>query len=460
MKRFIFLLLPLVAFTMDIYACSGKSGSVEKLVCLADSLKATLTTAQVTTLQSTYQYTSAQQWSNLPTTMVARLGIKLGSLTESQLAIVKVILREIAGSVSNEGYDEVIQLLLADDYLGANGGGASTYNAGNYYLYFNGSPTLNGLFEIKFGGHHLAIQQTYNNGVMVGATPHFEAIEPLSFTTNGKTYTPLGQEKAAFTAIMASLSATELASAKLSSTFSDILLGAKNNGSAKDWLFPATKLGLEVGTLSETKKALIIEAIKTYVLDADDTHSALILSQYIKEIDETYVAYSGTTSLETRNDYFRIDGPGVWIEISAQGGIVFSGIHYHSIWRDHKRDYGGSGSTGGVLTTEVGSDVSTAVVDLSLDEKPFRLRNAYPNPSIGDATFPYELNAAGHVTISMYGANSTIMETLVDDDMVAGRYELPLQKGQPQKVKGQYFILFTYTSNGKSSKEVRKFTVL
>jgi hypothetical protein len=38
----------------------------------------------------------------------------------------------------------------------------------------------------------------------------------------------------------------------------------------------------------------------------------------------------------------RIDGPGVWIEFVCQNGIVYQGqIHYHTVYRDHTRDYGG-----------------------------------------------------------------------------------------------------------------------
>jgi hypothetical protein len=71
------------------------------------------------------------------------------------------------------------------------------------------------------------------------------------------------------------------------------------------------------------------------------------------KLDETYIAFSGSTALATKNDYVRIDGPNVWIEFTVQGGIVMSGVHYHSIWRDHTRDYGGAGSASGLQTVQV-----------------------------------------------------------------------------------------------------------
>lgn len=357
-------------------ACPGTTGSVAKLVCLADSLKASLTSSQVSTLQLPYSYTNSQTWSNLPVTMQARIGIKLGTLSAAQLGIAKALVQELSGTIANEGYDEVEQLLLADAFLAVNGGGTA-YGSGQYYLCFNGTPTLTGLFSIKFGGHHLQIENTYNNGNMVGGTPHFKALEPLSFTSGGTTYTPMAQEKNALAAMFASLNTTELASARLTATFTDILMGAKNNGAYKDWIFPATKVGVKVGNLTAAQKNLVLDAIKTYVQDIDDAHATAILNQYTQELNDTYIAFSGNASLANQNDYARIDGPGVWIEFTVQGGIVMSGVHYHSIWRDHLRDYGGAGSSAGVQTSAVGISAPTAVV--SPDN--LSLLQAFPNPT-------------------------------------------------------------------------------
>ncbi|MBT33420.1 MAG: hypothetical protein CMO01_27475 [Thalassobius sp.] len=66
------------------------------------------------------------------------------------------------------------------------------------------------------------------------------------------------------------------------------------------------------------------------------------MTKYTNELDETYISYSGTTNLTTRNDYVRIDGPSVWIEYSCQNGVILSGTHPHSVWRDKLTDYGGN----------------------------------------------------------------------------------------------------------------------
>jgi uncharacterized protein (TIGR03437 family) len=90
---------------------------------------------------------------------------------------------------------------------------------------------------------------------------------------------------------------------------------------------------------------------------------------YQNELDSTYIAWTGngtsgnpSSFLNANTNYARIDGPSVWIEFACQSGVVFRNqIHYHTVWRDHLRDYGkdlslttpldNPSSTGGSLTS-------------------------------------------------------------------------------------------------------------
>jgi len=247
----------------------------------------------------------------------------------------KALLKEVSGTASNEGWDELQQLLNADEYLKANGGG-SDYGSANYYIAFLGTPATTGTFEIQYGGHHTAFANTYKDGVLTGATPSFRGVEPFTaFTWDGATNQPIVQEKDALSAMLTGLTTEELATAKLSGTYSDLVAGPQ-----KDATFPSTPSGIRCANLTADQKTLVLAAIKTYVNDianADD-----IITQYTNELDDTYIAYSGTTGVVTRNDYVRIDGPSVWIEYSCQNGVILSGTHPHSVWRDKTSDYGGN----------------------------------------------------------------------------------------------------------------------
>jgi len=356
---------------------AAATGSV---AALAQAFYKTLTAEQQPTVLLDYSLATAERWSNLPQGLLgggtggnmpsgmpsggpggdgsgkpggrpsggagggggssqSRVGLSLGDLDEDQLAAFTTVLKAATGSGAGTGYDEITQHLNADDYLGANGGG-DTYGRKNFYIALLGSPQDTGTWELQFGGHHLAVANTYTDGKLVGATPSFRGIEPNgSFTQDGTSNEPMKVKETAFKALLAGMSAAQLTKAKLSDTFTDLVLTP-----GKDWAFPTTKDGVKVSELSAAQQKLVLAAIASYVDDIADTDAKTILATYSDELSETYVAYAGTTALTEQNDYVRIDGPSVWIEFSMQHGIVLSGNHPHSVWRDRNTDYGGTKS--------------------------------------------------------------------------------------------------------------------
>jgi len=315
----------------------AKAKGIAKVVCLADNLKTMLNPEQLAALQLQYSKADAQKWSNLPATFptAKRIGLKFGNLTPEQLLAAKALLKEVSGTGTDEGFDEMQQLLNADDYLALKK--SNDYGSGNYYMAFLGTPSSTGMFEIQYGGHHVAFSNTYKDGILVGATPSFRGAEPFGkFEQNGRSNEPMVQEHAAFAAVLASLTPEQQQAARLDRTFRDVVLGPN-----KDGQFPATPSGIKCSSLSSAQKKLIIAAINTYTDDIDEKDAAAYLKKYTKELDNTYLSFTGTTDFVTRNDYVRLDGPSLWIEYVSQNGVVYQGIHPHSVWRDKTNDYGG-----------------------------------------------------------------------------------------------------------------------
>ena len=350
---------------------SAGSGDV---IALAQAFAATLSDEQKEALNQDYTFANAANWSNLPNalltrggggagggtaptaaptsrptmtgapgdgdgpdqTSTGRVGLQTSSLTDEQWSALQRLLAAATGSTEYEGFDEVIQHLEADDYLAANGGGEE-YGRTNYFIAFLGTPSATGTWELQFGGHHLAVANTYTDGVLAGATPSFRGIEP--FTTveqDGDTVQPEQQEVAAFSTLLTSLDETQLAAATLPTAFNDIVLGP-----GEDWAFPTTSEGVKGSDLTAEQKTLVLAAIETYVGDVDDASAATILAKYESELDDTYIAHVGTTAMDQIGDYIRIDGPSVWIELNMQGGVVLDGAHPHAVWRDKTSDYAG-----------------------------------------------------------------------------------------------------------------------
>lgn len=394
--------IPATGTTTD---CSSATTKVAQLVCLAEAFKATLTTDQIATVQLAYTKELAIRWSNLPCGSGCRNGLQFSTLTATQQAAALALVKAATGTTANEGYDEAMQIRLADNVLNAastsgvtsgtlttvdgittlptgtstttttpgsgtmtgpgsgtmtgpgsgtmtgpgsgtmtgpgsgtmtGGMGGGGYSSSIYFIAFLGVPSTTGTWQLQFGGHHLAINSTYENGSQVSATPMFEGVEPKTWSTNGTTYAPIDQEHSAMGDLLASLTSAQQTQAKLSTTFSDVLLGPNTDGK-----FPVAKQGIQVSSLTAAQQTLVLAAMKPWVLDTEDATAASLLSTYANELASTYIAFSGTGTLTTNTDYIRIDGPSVWIEFVCQSGVVFSSqIHYHTVWRDHSRDYG------------------------------------------------------------------------------------------------------------------------
>lgn len=409
------------------------TANTQDIITLANAFKATLSASQITTLQLNYTLSNAATWSNLPASMSPRLGIKMGTLTTTQRTAANTLIQAMTGTPVGEGYNELQGLWAADDYLSANGGGTN-YGNGNFYIAFFGTPNLTGTFEIQMTGHHRTVANTYVDGNLVGATPSFVATEPYaSFTSGGTTYQPMIEEKTALVNMLAGLTASQLTAAHLTTTFSDIILGPQ-----KDWIFPTTKIGLQVGTLTAAQKQLILNAIATYVNDVDDASAVSFMTQYTTDIDNTFIAYSGTATLNNQNDYVRIDGSGVWIEYSTQNGIILSPKHPHSVWRDHTKDYGG---TGAPLNTQGFSLIS-------------KITN-FPNPVQDNTTFNFTLKENAVVKIYLYDLKGRIIANPYKNTLSSGNNSITVDLSNLSS--GTY--IYNIESNGvksNASKLVKK----
>jgi hypothetical protein len=325
--------------------CSSKTG-IEKVVCLSNNFLASLSGSQAASAVNTLNLTNAKKWSNLPDGAVGRLGIKFGALSATQLAAAKELLAAVMGSSTDDGYNEFLQINAADDQIATvNTDTKVTYSSGEYVIGFLGTPSTTGKWMLQLGGHHYAANITYDNGAVVSVTPTHVGLEPLTYTVNGVTYAPLTKERTAMAEMLASCTTAELASAKTTATFNDCLMvpGTTSN------TFPATKLGVKVGSLSTAAQAKVLAAMKPWLDDINATSAAAFTTLYSNELANTYVVYSGSANgksgdsssfLTANTDYVRIDGPSVWIEFIVQTGVTFkTQIHYHTVYRDHNKDY-------------------------------------------------------------------------------------------------------------------------
>ncbi|WP_386679311.1 DUF3500 domain-containing protein [Loktanella sp. R86503] len=335
------ILMGAVQIPAEVESCADTDGHA-RLVCLADLLKSDVSDEVLDNLQLDYSVAEAKNWSNLPAgAFPARPGVFLGEFSVKQRGIAKAILMEAASLTDNEGYDEMEQTLNADDYIGSistdYGVGYASYNSKFAFL---GTPAETGTWQLYYGGHHLALTNTYTDGLLAGATPSFRGVEPFPrFEMNGRENMPLMQEREAFAALLRSLSDEQATAATLEGTYRDILAGPQ----AGDAIQQAQE-GLSVSELSADQQALLLAAVQTYVGDINDADAAIYMAKYMDELPDTVLGFSGTTEVKDEDDYVRIHGPSLWIEFSIQSNKSTgeSGNHPHSVWRDLDDDYGGN----------------------------------------------------------------------------------------------------------------------
>lgn len=316
--------------------CAGLAENA-LVLCLASAFEATLTSAQLATVQLTYTLAHAEQWSNLPG--VTRNGLAFSSLTSTQLA---AALQLAQAATSTQGYQRIQNIRGADNVLNSYAG--TPYGSGNYYIAFVGTPSASSPWLLQIGGHHLAFNHTFN-GTYASSTPYFIGTEPTIYNVAGTLNMPLETQRSAAYALTKSIYGNS--SALLSGTFDDVVEGVNSSTSIDTnypQSYPTTGRGLLYSSLTQAQQSQVKTMIEAWVNDTDSTTSAALLAFYESDasLAQTYVGYSGTGELASQGDYIRVDGPRVWIEFVVQEGVVFrSSYHFHSIWRDKTADYGG-----------------------------------------------------------------------------------------------------------------------
>ncbi|MFD3616286.1 DUF3500 domain-containing protein [Streptomyces sp. NPDC058676] len=342
---------------------TGAGGAnTAQVVAAANAFLATLSDEQKDTVL--YDFDDAAKktgWSNFPTPVVERNGLKLGDLTDEQEA---AALKVMEAALSKKGYEELVEIRKADDYLaslsdtgdtgatptavpsatptgtptggpgGGGGGGGANFGSEWYYISFFGTPNKTGEFTVQYGGHHAAYNITYA-GSNVTMSPTLTAVEPMEFNWEDLYYAPLEDKRTSTISAIQSLTADELAAAEIDGSFDDLYLGPGNDGP-----FPEQPEGVLVSSLTKKQQAKVAAMVKAWVDDLDEKAAARMLAKYVSEFDETYIGWSGGTTLDNDQTYVRLDGPSAWIEFSNQPGASTDEIHQHTIFRDETADYG------------------------------------------------------------------------------------------------------------------------
>ena len=334
-------------------AAAAPQGAVTaKVVAAANAFLATLSAAE--RAKGTFGFTSSQRtgWSNLPSGIFQRNGLRFGDMTPQQRAAALAL---VAAALSREGYEKVTNIMNGDEVLknagggrtggrpGAapppgpggraggrgGGGGGVRFGLDEYYIALLGAPSTTAPWMIQFGGHHLAINVTVvgPNSVL---TPSLPAAQPASYTLNGQTIRPLGDENDKGFALINALNAGQQKQAILNYHVSDLVLGPGADGKT---IQPE---GILASALDARQQALLLDVAHEWVGILNDEAAARKMEEIKANLPRTYFAWSGATK-NGGLAYYRIQGPTLVIEYAPQQGDL---DHIHTIYRDPTNDYG------------------------------------------------------------------------------------------------------------------------
>jgi hypothetical protein len=269
-----------------------------------------------------------KRWSNLPTAIFKRQGLRMGDLTEPQRDAALAVL---AAALSQPGYEKILQIVAADELL-KNSSGQTMFGRDEYYVSFLGQPSTIEPWMIQFGGHHLGLNITLA-GAQRTLTPSHTGAQPAIYELEGKTIRPLGRETDKAFALLSSLNEAQRKQAILDFQMRDLVLGPGRDGQT---IQPE---GIKGSGLTEKQRQMLLDLANEWTGIMHDAVAKTKMDEMRKSIAETWFAWSGPTERGSAA-YFRIQGPTVIIEYAPQrlGGDPTR--HIHTIYRDPTNDYG------------------------------------------------------------------------------------------------------------------------
>jgi uncharacterized protein DUF3500 len=269
-----------------------------------------------------------KRWSNLPSAIFKRQGLRIGDLTQPQR---EAALAVLAAALSPQGYQKILQIVQADELLKRSSGEAM-FGGEQYFISLLGQPSTTEPWMIQFGGHHLGLNITLVGQQRTLAPSHTGA-QPAIYELEGKTVRPLGRESDKAFALLSSLNESQRKQAILGFQMRDLVLGPGRDGQT---IQPE---GVKGSALTEKQREMLLDLANEWTGILHESVAKVKMDEMRNNIAETYFAWSGPTEKGSAA-YFRIQGPTVIIEYAPQrlGGEPTK--HIHTIYRDPTNDYG------------------------------------------------------------------------------------------------------------------------
>lgn len=311
-------------------------------------------------------------------------------LSDMRPAQQRLAMRLVATGLSEAGYVTVSTIMGLENILdrtegwSANWGRERGRDPGLYFLRIFGDPSADATWSWRFGGHHISLHHTVNEGEVVGSTPCFLGADPASAPLLGPhPLRPLAgaedlgrelvrslDEQQRAIAILAPVAPVDLVSANrviygaghgdLPLPLSDVWrerfdgeLGqrveaiqeqAERTAGLTPEYLDAVRLsslhprGLAGSALSGDQQEILRALLQVYVQRIPEELADAELAKFAGADGLNLLHFAWAGGLEPgEGHYYRVHGPSLLAEYdNTQRGAN----HVHTVWRDPRRDFG------------------------------------------------------------------------------------------------------------------------
>ena len=316
------------SFVVGTYAPASREHSPKAMVTAANEFLAALTDEQREKASHELKSGERLEWTNLPARPNAG-GVRLGDLKPDQ---VKKACDLLGCLFSEQGYNKMRDIMIADDQLLKNGRPRNGFGTENFSLVVFGTPSESEAWAFQIDGHHVGVNLAFE-GKNITMSPSFIGTQPHTFKIGGTEFKPLNQETELAHKLVNSLSDEQSKKAVVGTKRAMIITGPGNDGNV-----PTAK-GVSCSTFSDDQKKILSELISQWVNDLPPTQAEKRFAEITSEFDEMKFSWNGNKAPQSDISY-TIQSPTLIIEYACQdlGGNPID--HLHSVYRNPANEYG------------------------------------------------------------------------------------------------------------------------
>lgn len=317
------------SFVIGTYSPSKRAHTPAAITSAANKFITSLDEAQRGKCVSELKTPQRREWTNLPARDNAD-GVKMSELNSDQI---KQACDLMANLFSEQGYNKMRDIMLADDQLLDEGRPRRGFGTDNFAIVIFGQPSETEPWGFQLDGHHVGTNVSVQ-GDKLTMSPSFIGTQPQAFKIANKTYRPFANETDLAHKLAMSLTDDQVKQAVLKDSRARILTGPGNDG-----LVPEAQ-GVTCAEFSNAQKQTLMLLISQWVNDLPNEHAIARMKQLEGELDQMKFSWNG--SREPKSDVsYTIQSPSLIIEYACQdlGGNPLD--HLHSNYRDPTNEYGG-----------------------------------------------------------------------------------------------------------------------